>query len=1013
MEQLKRLQSIEREMLSEGKSSSEIDAFKATLRRQQNAGTTPQMGGVASLSETARNMNRGPRGIAVYMDRGGDPSVVRLGGRRTKNAPRPVNAPTRDGNQSMALTNEDIETLVDFTPFFGDIKGGADGAEFIKEELKRDNPNFLLMGIVGGAAVVGVVPILGDVAQKLIMRGARNFKKDRVTEETLSMLSEEDAIIVQDLTNKTPETDLTESEILADSIASDLRANKISRVTDERLEDLDFKGEIRLRQHYIDGNVGVDADGVPITLENRQQRMIDQGYDPSLVRYHGGNADIKALSADMGEFRRTETGFFSSDNPDVADSYVSRLSGLSGRSGGQIYPVVGKNAKGLTVDLEGGNYNEISRTTPVIDLDTNTSGQTAYDFFPEVFDNNLHPDDRMVRDTNELARAARSSGYSHVNFLNTIDRGPNYKRYFPGESSRQQDIRERSASSPSNVRVEFDGSNVRVPTAVFDPRLTKLKNIGMADGGAVMQGVGSLNETARNMSRGPRGIAGYQQFADGGELNVNLRALDLPVDGRMSYTQTDDGGRFDSEIRKTFEGGLGSLTPSFDYSTQNSSRNRGDLVIDEDGEQIGFALEGELFLKPQSEDKVRGAFAIEKSRNNTNFTFPEGEFVETREGLLKRFNLGMDLGNFGIDLNRTEASGREPVNRGSATIRIGENGIVRYSDSDRGEPNIEFNYSKQFADGGPVYMTKGGEGKEEGARQQILNTIYGVESNNNYNAWNTSAKNPPQKDLTSLTVKEIMDYQGNNNGPAAGAGQIKFDTLSYLINAGTLSEDDLFTAATQDVANNKLLDRRGFNSWLSGDLSDLDFGDNIASEWASIPLLSSMTTPNGVEKERGDSRYGGSNKALLGADVWENVLYTAKGQSKTPQIIDDIVLAEAYTPEKLVSEVMAGSPTYMTDESSPLSMAEKYPQSGPLDRVERYPLDRVERYPLDRVERYPLDRVERYPEKSGIEQFFPEKQMELKKQESLYEKYSPKIVQDALLGLGYFNSVGGPNATNR
>jgi len=285
MEQLKRLQSIEREMLSEGKSSSEIDAFKAKLRQQSYTGTTPQMGGVASLSETALNMSRGPRGIAAYMDKGGDPSVVRLGGRRKKNAPRPVNAPARDGNQSMAFTDEDIETLVDFSPFFGDIKGGADGAEFIKEELKRDDPNFLLMGIVGGAAVVGVVPILGDVAQKLIMRGARNFKKDRVTEETLSMLSEEDARIVQDLTNKTPETDLTQSEILADSIASDLRANKISRVTDERLEDLDFKGEIRLRQHYIDGNVGVDADGVPITLENSPQRMIDQGYNK--VGVHG------------------------------------------------------------------------------------------------------------------------------------------------------------------------------------------------------------------------------------------------------------------------------------------------------------------------------------------------------------------------------------------------------------------------------------------------------------------------------------------------------------------------------------------------------------------------------------------------------------------------------------------------------------------------------------------------------------------------------------------------------
>ena len=39
-----------------------------------------------------------------------------------------------------------------------------------------------------------------------------------------------------------------------------------------------------------------------------------------------------------------------------------------------------------------------------------------------------------------------------------------------------------------------------------------------ADGGAVMQGVGSLNETARGMSRGPRGIGAYQQYAGGGPV---------------------------------------------------------------------------------------------------------------------------------------------------------------------------------------------------------------------------------------------------------------------------------------------------------------------------------------------------------------------------------------------------------------------------------------------------------------------------------------------------------------
>ena len=39
-----------------------------------------------------------------------------------------------------------------------------------------------------------------------------------------------------------------------------------------------------------------------------------------------------------------------------------------------------------------------------------------------------------------------------------------------------------------------------------------------ADGGELWTGIGSLNETARGMSRGPRGIGAYQQYAGGGPV---------------------------------------------------------------------------------------------------------------------------------------------------------------------------------------------------------------------------------------------------------------------------------------------------------------------------------------------------------------------------------------------------------------------------------------------------------------------------------------------------------------
>jgi len=47
----------------------------------------------------------------------------------------------------------------------------------------------------------------------------------------------------------------------------------------------------------------------------------------------------------------------------------------------------------------------------------------------------------------------------------------------------------------------------------------------LAQGGPVMRGIGTLNETARNMFRGPSGVGAYQQFASGGEANRELEDL--------------------------------------------------------------------------------------------------------------------------------------------------------------------------------------------------------------------------------------------------------------------------------------------------------------------------------------------------------------------------------------------------------------------------------------------------------------------------------------------------------
>ena len=197
-------------------------------------------------------------------------------------------------------------------------------------------------------------------------------------------------------------------------------------------------------------------------------------------------------------------------------------------------------------------------------------------------------------------------------------------------------------------------------------------------------------------------------------------------------------------------------------------------------------------------------------------------------------------------------------------------------------------FGNGFADGGPVYMSNGGIGsirpksrpqdfkvderveEKNEARASLMETIYDLESNSDYNKWNLEAKNKPKTPLTSMTVREIMNYQKDDDGPAAGAGQIKHDTLEYLIDNGYISSSDVFSPEVQDKAVIRLLDRRGFVSWFNGETPTEEFGSDMAKEFASLPLLEARIV-KGKARDRGQSRYA-NNTALMGADSWQDVL---------------------------------------------------------------------------------------------------------------------------------------------
>jgi len=128
--------------------------------------------------------------------------------------------------------------------------------------------------------------------------------------------------------------------------------------------------------------------------------------------------------------------------------------------------------------------------------------------------------------------------------------------------------------------------------------------------------------------------------------------------------------------------------------------------------------------------------------------------------------------------------------------------------------------------------------------RNLLDLIYSAESGRNYDAWNTQTKIRSERPLTELTVAEIMAIQEKNrgnDGGAAGAGQIKKSTMQLLLNNKILSKDDKFTPEVQDRAHLFLLQNRGLNDFLSGQIDLNEYGHRLSKEYASLPSMKGET----------------------------------------------------------------------------------------------------------------------------------------------------------------------------
>lgn len=136
------------------------------------------------------------------------------------------------------------------------------------------------------------------------------------------------------------------------------------------------------------------------------------------------------------------------------------------------------------------------------------------------------------------------------------------------------------------------------------------------------------------------------------------------------------------------------------------------------------------------------------------------------------------------------------------------------------------------------------------------------------------------KPLTSMTIGEaIADGPRRTRefgSSACGRYQFMKGTLETLTNGGGFNRLMLMSPEVQDHMGYELLRRRGYEKFMSGKMSATDFGNQIAMEWASFPVLSAI---NG--KRRGQSYYAGDglNHVLVGPEPVERMLSQMRAAS--------------------------------------------------------------------------------------------------------------------------------------
>lgn len=149
------------------------------------------------------------------------------------------------------------------------------------------------------------------------------------------------------------------------------------------------------------------------------------------------------------------------------------------------------------------------------------------------------------------------------------------------------------------------------------------------------------------------------------------------------------------------------------------------------------------------------------------------------------------------------------------------------------------------------------------SEQSILDLIGSAEAPQGYGQVHSRIQNLLPKPLEEMTVGEVLAWQGEvaRGGAistAAGRYQVINKTLEEAVSSAGIALTDRYDKHTQDRVGSYLLRKRGYDDWVAGSLSNDEFINNLAKEWAGLPVA---TDGQGHKRavKRGESFYEGFN----------------------------------------------------------------------------------------------------------------------------------------------------------